>query len=164
MSTYHPTKFTKFDDYSTPASAWKAIKQYIPKHKTIWEPFWSDGKSGEYLKRLGFKVVHDKSLNFFYEDRGAIVVTNPPYSDLPMVLERLVKTLDKPFIMILPTSKINTKYFREILGKNIDQIQLIIPKKRIQFDRIPESKKKNCNFDTFYYCYKMNLPKDIIFL
>ena len=89
---------------------------------------------------------------------------NIPFSKSKDILNRL-KELDKPFIMILPSSKINTQYFR--LFKN--DIQLIIPPKRIHFDKqidgeTPEGWKNSCNFDCFYYCYKMNLPRDIIWL
>jgi len=38
--------------------------------------------------------------------------------------------VDKPFILLMPSSKINTAYFRPWRNKNI---QIIIPKKRIQF-------------------------------
>ena len=74
--------------------------------------------------------------------------------------------IDKPFIMILPSSKINTQNFRKWRDKNL---QIIIPKKRIQFIKlvggvIPDNYKSACNFDTFYYCYKMNLPADIVWL
>ena len=29
---------------------------------------------------------------------------------------------------------------------------------------IPNNWKNACNFDCFYYCYKMNLPRDIVWL
>jgi hypothetical protein len=79
-------------------------------------------------------------------------------------MKRLLE-LDKPFIMILPSSKINTSYFRDWKNK----LQIIIPKKRINFEKkvdgkTPENYKSSCNFDCFYYCYKMDLPKDIIWL
>ncbi|GAH08985.1 unnamed protein product, partial [marine sediment metagenome] len=87
-----------------------------------------------------------------------------PFSKSKEVITRL-KELDKPFILILPSNKINTQYFR--IMKN--EIQLIIPKKRIHFDKqingeTPEGWKNSCYFDCFYYCYKMNLKKDIIWL
>ena len=47
------------NDYMTPFSAWENIKEYIPKDKIIWEAFMGDGKSGEYLKKLGFNVIHN---------------------------------------------------------------------------------------------------------
>ena len=62
---------------------------------------------------------------------------------------------------------INTQYMRSLF-KN-DELQIIIPNKRISFvkkvNRIfPDNWCSKCNFDCFYYCYKMNLPKDIIWL
>ena len=69
--------------------------------------------------------------------------------------------LDKPFCLIFPSSKINTQYFRKWKDKNI---QIIIPRKRIQFVKDGNLLENKCNFDCFYYCYKMNLPKDIIWL
>jgi len=41
MAGFHTKTFTKHDDYMTPKSAWEAIKQYIPKNKVIWEPFYT---------------------------------------------------------------------------------------------------------------------------
>ncbi len=80
-------------------------------------------------------------------------------------MDRLL-ILDKPFIIILPASKICTSYFRNWKNKGI---QIIIPRKRISFTKlvngeIPENYKSSCNFDCFYYCYKINLDKDIIWL
>jgi len=71
--------------------------------------------------------------------------------------------LDKPFIIICPSMMLSYKYFQtNFKDKNI---QLIIPYKRMNFKHL-NSNKKNYSppFASFYYCYKMNLPKDIIFL
>tara|TARA_R100000541_G_scaffold5652_4_gene13122 strand:+ start:15 stop:509 length:495 start_codon:yes stop_codon:yes gene_type:complete len=163
MATFQTKTFLKHDDYMTPKYAWENIQQYIPKDKVIWEAFMGDGKSGEYLKELGFNVIHNDN-DFFESNEGDILVSNPPFSKCKEIMPRL-KELNKPFILILPSSKINTQYFR-ILKNNI---QIIIPKKRIHFDKqingeTPEGWKNSCNFDCFYYCYKMNLPRDIIWL
>ena len=40
------------DNYFTPKEAWENIKDFIPKNKIIWEAFYGDGKSGEYLEEL----------------------------------------------------------------------------------------------------------------
>jgi hypothetical protein len=146
----------------TPKSAWEDIIDYIPKDEEIWEAFYGDGESGKYLDELGCKVVQEP-VDFFENDLGDIVVSNPPFSKCPDILKRLVE-LEKPFILIMPSSKINTQYFRSILK---DKIQIIIPKKRIQFiKKVDDSSTipNSCNFDCFYYCYKMNLGRDIIWL
>lgn len=157
-------KWLKHDDYMTPKYAWENIQQYIPKDKVIWEAFMGDGKSGEYLTELGFNVIHNDN-DFFESNEGEVIVSNPPFSKSKDIIKRL-KELDKPFIIILPVSKICSQYFRDFLNT---ELQIIIPRKRIHFDKqingvTPEGFKNSCNFDCFYYCYKMNLPRDIIWL
>ena len=151
------------NDYMTPKYAWENIKDFIPKDRVIWEAFTGDGKSGEYLRDMGFDVIHDQD-DFFESNKGDIVVSNPPFSKSKEVITRL-KELDKPFILIMPSNKINTQYFRIL--KN--DIQIIIPKKRIHFlkqinGKTPEGWRNSCYFDCFYYCYKIGLDKDIIWL
>ena len=163
MAGFHTKHFIKHDDYMTPKLAWENIKDYIPKDKIIWEAFYGDGKSGKYLKELGFETIHEP-IDFFENNLGEIIVSNPPFSKIKEILKRLM-VLDKPFILILPSSKINTSYLREWKDKNI---QIIIPRKRINFEKFIDgsiaNEKKNCNFDCLYYCYKMNLKNDIIWL
>ena len=167
MARFQTKTFTKHDDYMTPFSAWEDIKQYIPTDKVIWEAFYGNGESGTHLQNLGFNVIHEE-IDFFENDLGEIVVSNPPFTKIPKILARL-KELNKPFIVIMPSSKINTQYFRKLFCDTEDPIQLIIPKKRIHFEKLvdgkkPEGWKNACNFDCFYYCWKMGLNKDIIWL
>ena len=163
MATFNNITFKKDDDYMTPKYAWNDINDYIPKDKIIYEAFYGDGKSGEYLKELGCKNIIHKEIDFYeHYDKLEydLIVSNPPYSDCKKILSKL-KEIDKPFILIMPSSKINTQYFRNEF-KNTE-MQIIIPKKRISF--IKDNKKtSSANFDCFYYCYKMNLKKDIIWL
>jgi len=164
MAGFQTKTFSLHDDYMTPFSAWNAIKDYIPKNKEIWEAFYGNGQSSESLKKLGCNVVGGKDEDFFSHNKGDVVITNPPFSSVEKILQRLVE-LDKPFIMIMPSSKLFAQYFRKIFSNR--KIQIIIPRKRIQFDKIVKGKKEEsnkCNFDCFYYCYKMDLSKDIIYL
>ena len=167
MAGFHTKKFSVCDDYMTPKYAWEAIKNFIPKNKIIWESFYGDGTSGKYLSELGFEVIH-KEVDFFENNLGDIVISNPPFSDTKNIIKRL-KELNKPFILILPTSKIMNSYFREFQKDNKFPLQIIIPRKRIQFKKmvdgvVPENYKSCCNFDCFYYCWKIGLEKDITFL
>jgi hypothetical protein len=164
MAGFHTKTFLKHDEYMTPFYAWENIKDYIPKDKVIWECFYGDGKSGNHLKELGFDVIHEQ-VDFFENNLGDVIVSNPPFTKTKEILKRLL-VIDKPFILILPSSKINTSYFREWKDKNL---QIIIPRKRIHFQKYKEGKavenfKSSCNFDCFYYCYKINLPSDIVWL
>jgi hypothetical protein len=163
MAVFYTSTFLKHDDYMTPKYAWEDIVQYIPKNKVIWEAFYGDGRSGDYLTELGFEVIHDKD-DFFASNKGDIIVSNPPFSQCKEILKRLVE-LDKPFIIILPSSKINTQYVRQLFKSQTDTpLQLIIPRKRIQFVKDGDTLQNKCNFDCFYYCWKIGLPREIIWL
>jgi hypothetical protein len=152
MAGFHTKTFIVHDDYMTPKSAWENIKHIIPKDKQIWEAFYGDGKSGAHLSEMGFNVIHEE-VDFFENNLGEVVVSNPPFSKSKEVLKRL-KELDKPFILILPSAKIHTQYVRE--NYNNQGLQIIIPRKRIQFQKqingvVPAGWKSDCNFECFYY-------------
>jgi hypothetical protein len=166
MAGFHTKTFLKHDDYMTPKYAWENIKEFIPKDKVIWEAFYGDGKSGNYLRELGFEVIHEP-VDFFENDLGDVIVSNPPFSKSKEVMYRL-RELDKPFVIIMPVSKLNTSYFRENFKSNND-LQIIIPRKRIHFEKQINGEKINgcknaCNFDCFYYCYKIGLKNSITWL
>lgn len=168
MAGFHTKTFLKHDDYMTPKYAWENIQQFIPKDKIIWEAFYGDGTSGQFLQDLGFNVIHDQD-DFFTSDKGDIIVSNPPFSQSKEVLKRCV-ALNKPFVLIFPSSKINTQYIRTLFKDQGDNpLQIIIPRKRINFEKhvdgeVPEGWGDRCNFDCFYYCWKLNLEKDITWL
>ncbi len=148
------------DNYMTNKIEWLRIKDFIPNDKKIWSPFYGDGKQKEYFKEMGFDIIHDDE-DFFENNRGEIVIDNLPFSKKKEILIRL-KELEKPFIIICPSMMLSYKYFQELFK---DSIQIIIPNKRINFRHI-DSQKKNYSppFASFYYCYKMNLKKDLIFI
>lgn len=166
MASFHTKTFLKHDEYMTPKSAWEKIIHLIPKEKIIWEAFYGDGTSGNHLKELGFNVIH-KDVDFFENDLGEIVISNPPFTKIPEVLTRL-KELNKPFILIMPCSKLTTQYFRKLFNED-NELQIVVPRKRIQFIKLVEGKplenqKNACNFDCFYYCWKIHLPYSIVWL
>tara|TARA_R110000751_G_scaffold276856_1_gene378058 strand:+ start:46 stop:546 length:501 start_codon:yes stop_codon:yes gene_type:complete len=165
MAGFHTKTFIKHDDYMTPKYAWENIKHLIPNVK-IWEAFYGDGKSGTFLSELGFDVIHEEIDFYDKPPEYDCIVSNPPFSQSKAIMKRLAE-LDKPFIIILPSSKINTSYFREnFMNKGL---QIIIPRKRIHFTKlvdgkVPDKFKNSCNFDCFYYCYKIKLKSDIVWL
>jgi len=162
MAGFATKTFSTHDDYMTPRIAWEAIKEFIPTGKIIWEPFYGDGMSGQYLRELGFTVIHDKE-DFFEHNRGDIVISNPPYTLKKEIIERLIE-LDKPFVLLMPVATLATSYVRELLQSTL---QIIVPRRRIQFCKLVDgtlNKEGKCNFDCYYFCYKMNLPRDVVFL
>jgi hypothetical protein len=162
MAGFSTKTFSKCDEYMTPLSAWEAIRQYIPTGKVIWEPFYGDGTSGANLRSLGF-TVHHEDQDFFENNHGDIVVSNPPYTIKKDVIKRLIE-LDKPFILLMPVATMATAYVRELLK---DSLQIIVPRRRIQYQKLIDGKVQTegkCNFDCYYFCHKMNLPRDIVIL
>ena len=156
--------YQKHDDYMTPKSAWENIKQFIPQDKVIWECFYGDGKSGENLRELGFNVIHE-DIDFFENNKGDIIISNPPFTLKKEIFTRLIN-LDKPFIMLSSQQLLYTQYFRNIMKDH--NLQIIIPRRRIQFIKISNGEYidtgNRCNFDCLYFCYKINLDKDITWL
>lgn len=148
------------DNYITNAEDWLRIKDYIPKDKKIWAPFYCDGKQKEYFEEMGYNIIHEDRDFFSYTPDYDIIVDNPPFSKKKEILKRL-KQLDKPFILIAPSMLLSYKYFQE----DYKDIQVIVPYKRINFKHL-NSDKKNYSppFASFFFCYKMDLPKDLIFL
>ena len=148
------------DNYITNKEDWERIKDYIPKDKKIWSPFYCDGKQKQYFKDMGFDIIHEDRDFFSYTPEYDMVIDNPPFSKKKEILAKL-KELDKPFILIAPSMMLSYKYFQE----DYKDIQILIPYKRINFKHL-NSDKKNYSppFASFYYCYKMNLPKDLIFI
>ena len=83
-------------------------------------------------------------------------MSNPPFSLKRQVLERAVQ-LQKPFVLLMPAQTLHTQYIR-----NVDCLQIIVPRKRIQFVKDGQQTNK-CNFDCLYFCWRMGLPRDITF-
>ena len=171
MASFHSKTFLKYDNYMTPKYAWENIKHLIPKDKIIWEPFCGNGNSSKYLRELGFNVECYNE-DFFNSNHGDIIVSNPPFSKKKEVFTRL-KELNKPFIMICPCSMITTCYIRELFKE--EKLQIIIPRRRIHFIKTDDDGNilnkdekgniiKKCNFDCFYYCWNINIDKDITWL
>ena len=148
------------DNYATDKKGWELIKEYIPTDKQIWSPFYCDGKQKEYFAELGFDIIHNDE-DFFENDRGEIVIDNPPFSKMKEICKRL-KELEKPFILIAFSKVILMKWFQQLFKEHL---QIIIPFKRITFSHLTNPKPGYTPpFGSMYYCYKMNLPKDLIFI
>tara|TARA_R110000824_G_scaffold229365_1_gene417053 strand:- start:15 stop:491 length:477 start_codon:yes stop_codon:yes gene_type:complete len=148
------------DNYNTNKEDWEKIKEYIPQDKLIWSPFYCDGKQKEYFEELGYNIIHEDKDFFSYTPDYDIVIDNPPFSKKKEILKRL-KELDKPFILIIPSVMLCYKYFQD----DYKDIQIIIPYNRIKFRHLNSSNKNYTPpYASFYFCYKMDLPKDLIFI
>ena len=148
------------DNYATDKGGWEIIKDFIPKDKVIWSPFYCDGKQKEYFEEMGFNIIHENE-DFFENNKGDIIIDNPPFSKMKEICIRL-KELDKPFILVAFSKVILMKWFQRLFK---DDLQVIIPFTRPTFTHLINPKKGYTPpFGVMYYCYKMNLEKDLLFL
>lgn len=159
--------FHQNDNYDTPPSAWEAIAAYLPadKSKVIWEPFYSaTSKSPDTLRKLGYTVIANNE-DFFQANHGDVVVSNPPFSRKAEVLQRLLR-LDKPFVLLMPSQVMHTRYFSLLTRNVLQHCQFIIPQTRIHFcaQDGKNTVLKKTSFDCTYFCYKMALPDRVVFL
>jgi hypothetical protein len=149
-------------EYYTPKWVWECLKPHIPKDKVIWECFRNEDKascySAEHLRELGFEVVNPYC-DFFENNYGDIVVSNPPFNRKKEVMERLFK-LNKPFMLVLPQIILNTIYFAE-WGKKDKDIQIFVLPRRVDFNTSQEGVKKTIH--TLVVCWKMNLGDRLVF-
>ena len=168
--------FDTYNHWYTPYSAWEQISEFIPKSFTIYEAFLlhSNEQSKKNLEKLGYKVIGDKTLDFLGEiipDRSTyqLIVSNPPFERISSFQDRknnlkykcLSKLLElnKPFIIILNSTNIFQKWFKELFdGKDI---KFIFPSKKIEFDKYDETgttlleSNGSCSFNSVYVTYKV---------
>jgi len=156
------------DGYNTPHHCFEDIIDFIPNREklVVYEPFilnnnYSTSKAS--LLSLSFKKVIGETTYDFFEMYNKldydIIISNPPFS-IKQKIFKIIKEINKPFILIVPVSIITKKYFMDNFK---DDFQIIIPKKRIQFIK-DDVQLDRCWFDCVYICFKMNLDKDITFI
>jgi hypothetical protein len=165
MTVYNSKSKDWTDIYFTPIYAIKPLFQFISKDWIVWEPAVGNGAIANYLARQGLQVFGtdiNKGYDFLTYAPTHIncIITNPPFSLKTEFLERAF-TLDLPFALLVPCDTLVSK--RRFKSFKDKKIQLIIPNKRIVFDRIDGG--KSCpNVSTMWLTYKFNLPSDIIFV
>jgi len=160
-----PQKKNSPDDFQTPDYALNYLAPYLKKEWVIWECAAGKGNLTNGLKNRGFDVVATDILydfNFLTQKAEVFdcIVTNPPYSLKQEFIERCYQ-LSNHFALLMPLTALESekrqKWYRE------KGIQLIIPNKRINFET-PSGLGKSAWFPTAWFCYGLDLPKDIVFV
>jgi len=155
---------SKGNDVWTPEIAIKPLIPYLKKEWVIWDCSFGSGRLAEHFNKVGFNVVGVSNYDFLKKNSDTIasfdvIITNPPYQFKDKFLERALK-IDKPFAFLLPLTTLEgIKRGKMFKDKNI---QMIIPNRRINFE-IPSGKKSSW-FATAWFCYKLNLPKQLNFV
>ena len=173
--------FSTHNDYYTQKSAWEQIAQFFTSAR-IYEAFMlgSNEQSKKYLTEMGYEVVGSRDYDFLADpvspDDYDLVVSNPPFERIRSYRQRksnlkyrcIAKLLDndKPFIIILNSTNIFAKWFKELASPHEEHIKFIFPSKKIQFDKYEEGgetpikQKGSCSFNSIYVCYKV-LEKNV---
>jgi hypothetical protein len=149
------------DEFGTPKVAIAPLIPFLKKEWVIWECAWGGGLLAKHLQEEGFKVIGNSNDDFFDENiEFDCIVTNPPYSKKYEFLKRCYE-LEKPFALLMPLSTLEGKKRGELYAKY--GIQLIIPNKRINFVT-PSGKGSGAWFQTAWFTYGLDLPKDLNFV
>jgi hypothetical protein len=147
----------KDDDYETPKIILESLLPYIENYNIIYDPFFCNGKVKQYWTELNKICINDKLDAFERENVDCdIIISNIPYSIKAKCLELFFK-LNKPFIVLMPIDAMGSSWIK----KYFDKLQFLIPRKRLAFEKNNELTKSSW-FDTCFYCYNINLEKDII--
>ncbi len=172
--------FQVFDDYYTPASAWKQIWKIIPVDKTIWEACMLGAEKSNSPYHIvsaartdtgqSPEMVFDTKMDCLKEqpDEWDMIITNIPFDKekkIP-ILKKFVE-YDKPFITLMNSCNLYSNYMGEIFGENIKHLQVIHPRGKINYLKLENGevkKTKNCSFYSVYVCYKMNLDMEDLWI
>jgi len=158
------------DNFQTPKAAVDILIPYLKKDWQIWECAWGNGNLYRFLEEAGFKVLgtdingkNGHRLDFLIDKMSFhydCIITNPPYSLKDKFLARAYE-LNTPFAFLLPLTALEGKRRGELYHKF--GIELIIPNKRFNFET-PSGKGSGAWFQTAWFCWKLNLPKQLNFI
>lgn len=168
--------FQVYDDYYTPASAWKQIGNIINSYHqhTIWEACMlgaEKSNSPQQIEDAGaIKVVYDTKMDCLKEqpEEWDMIITNIPFDKekkIP-ILKKFVE-YDKPFITLMNSCNLYSNYMREIFGENIKHLQVIHPRGKINYLKLENGEvkpTKNCSFYSVYVCYKCELEGEDLWI
>lgn len=148
----------KDDDYETPKEVIKSLLPFIKDFKKIYDPFYCQGSVKKDWEELG-KICYNEKLDAFDREPPQdfdITISNIPFSMKEKCM-KLFFDLKKPFIILMPIDAMGSVW----INKYFDKLQFIIPHKRINY-----AKKgivtKGAYFESCFFCYGLNLEKDII--
>lgn len=146
----------------------------ICSFQNIWLPF--DNYDSQFKLKadelnLNYKASHLFDINssdFFKTEppyNCDLMISNPPFSLQNKIIDRSFKLVEsnkiKSFALLLPLSTLETPTRADIYNKYIDDISILIFKKRIKF----ENCKTSFNTACCWVCYKIpTIKKNIMWI
>ncbi len=171
------------DNWDTPDYATDLITEYIPQpeggHLSIWEPCTGNGKMSKRLaERVPLSVFetdivtgvdflkpdeYPEHVKQFIKNNNFIEITNPPYSKKTQFIKQCIR-LGCPWALLMPLTTLEGKERNLLFNALGDEFRILIPKRRIKFER-PEwiEKKSSPQFQVAWFTYQFNLPQQITF-
>ena len=148
------------DEFETPKYAVDILLPYLKDFKIIWEPAKGKGLLTNHLREFGFNVIPTD--DFFNKEMldWDCIVTNPPFSLKDEFLKRCYE-LGKPFALLMPLTALEGITRQEMYKKF--GIQIILPNRRINFLE-HHQEKSSAYFVSAWFCFGLNLPKDLNFV
>ena len=179
------SSYSKHDDYYTAKASWfqlQKIKDKIAPTK-IFEACCMGAtlsKSSEYLTELFDCPVVENKVDLLQLSNEEIrenyshIITNPPFAN-PTKQKIITKLLeiDLPFIIILNSTNIYSKWFRDTFGDKIKETQILNPKQKLCFHKAIQNdegewsldlKTKPPCFYPVFVTYKLGLDSSDLFL
>tara|TARA_R110002020_G_scaffold321594_3_gene537436 strand:- start:1767 stop:2285 length:519 start_codon:yes stop_codon:yes gene_type:complete len=158
------SKWNVHDDFYTRKETWEQLTPFISKDKVIYEfcLLNSNEQSKKHFEELGYKVIGNKNIDFLKnneEDQNAdILVSNIPFStEIKIKMLKKLAELDKPFIIIMNSLNLYTRYFKQIFKDK--EINFIFPSTKIHYDKYVNgefiSGKNNTSFYSIFVTYKV---------
>ena len=158
------------DSWTTPKSQFSKLKPLVDalgRCLTIWDPFYMNGKAGEYMKQVfGCKIIHEDrliSLTPFeipeFAVKANLIITNPPFSKSKEVLKWLI-SLKKPFMALLPDAVATNSGTNDLIADN--RVQLLRVQGRIAFENDRGILGKSGSRNTQWYCFGLSLPAELV--
>lgn len=149
-------KFSKNDEYYTPAYAVYPILKRLKPGSTIWCPF--DTEDSNYVKVFkenGFSVIHTHIFDgqdFFDQEcpECDYIISNPPYSLKNEIFKRLYD-IGKPFAMLINLQGIFDSKDRFEMFKN-RRVEMLWLNPRVSYISENNSKPSGVPFQSGYLC------------
>lgn len=129
------------------AGAWEQIARFIPRDKTIWQPFPGNGDSTRALRALGFNVACDDEDFFESALKGGFVVTVPPFNKVAEVMDRL-NMMGVGYILLVPARKLFVHSVQDSM-RDLFTPTVIIPRQRIRLKE-REDRRSRLPYDLVY--------------
>ncbi len=121
----------------------------IKQFQKIWLPFDDDNsefKNVAIEQKLNFVATHDDFFEIKPPINCYLAISNPPFSLQNGILEKMFNDYDlgiiKSFVLLLPLSTLETQKRSEIYSKHVDDLSVVILKKRIKFQNFNNSFNK----------------------